>query len=97
MKNISDEQFEQDMNLFLNAKQVDAPNFFYTILNARMDRELKVSELAFPIKPILIICTLTLFILINSLLLKKDMNYLQANPDQNMEALATSYDQTISN
>jgi len=97
MKNMSNEQFEQEMNIISNLKEVGAPNFFYTRLKARMDKEKLSNELANPLKPILVICALTFLLFINSLLLKSDSNIVNTNSSQEMEAFAASYDQTISN
>jgi hypothetical protein len=62
-----------------------------------MDKENLSNELASPLKPILVICALTLFLFINSLLLKNNSNIVNTNSGQEMEAFAASYDQTISN
>ena len=97
MKNMSNEQFEQEMNIISNLKEVGAPNFFYTRLKARMEKEKLSNELASPFQPIIVICALTLFLFINSLLLKSDSNIVNTNSSQEMEAFAASYDQTISN
>jgi len=97
MKNMSNEQFEQEMNIISNLKEVGAPNFFYTRLKARMDKENLSNELASPFQSIIVICALTLLLFINSLLLKSDSNIVNTNSSQEMEAFAASYDQTISN
>ena len=97
MKNMSNEQFEQEMNIISNLKEVGAPAFFYTRLNARMKKDYLSNELANPLKPILVICALTLFLFINNLLLKSDSNLVNTNSSQEMEAFAASYDQIISN
>jgi hypothetical protein len=97
MKNMSNEQFEQEMNIISNLKEVGAPNFFYTRLKARMDKENLSNELAGPFQPIIVICALTLLLFINSLLLKSDSNIVNTNSSQEMEAFAAYYNQTISN
>ena len=97
MKNISNEQFEHEMNIISNLKEVGAPNFFYTRLKARMEKENLSNELASTFQPIIVICALTLFLFMNSLLLKNDSNIVNTNSSQEMEAFAASYDQTISN
>ena len=97
MKNMSNEQFEHEMKIISNLKEVGAPNFFYTRLKARMDKENLSNELAGPFQPIIVICALTLLLFINSLLLKSDSNIVNTNSSQEMEAFAASYDQTISN
>ena len=97
MKNMSNEQFEHEMNIISNLKEVGAPNFFYTRLKARMDKENLSNELAGPFQPIIVICALTLLLFINSLLLKSDSNIVNTNSSQEMEAFAAYYNQTISN
>ena len=97
MKNMSKEQFEHEINIISNLKEVGAPNFFYTRLKARMEKEKLSNEIVYPLKPILVICALTLFLFINSLLLINDSNIVNTNSSQEMEAFAASYDQTISN
>jgi len=94
---MSNEQFEQEMNIISNLKEVGAPNFFYTRLKARMDKENLSNELAGPFQPIIVICALTLLLFINSLLLKSDSNIVNTNSSQEMEAFAAYYNQTISN
>ena len=62
MRNINDEQFEQDLNIVSNLKEVSAPDFFYTRLKARMEKEAKLEQFEGPLKPIAVICILTLFL-----------------------------------
>ena len=97
MKHITDEQLEKNLDVFSTMKEVGVPDFYYTRLSARMENELATNELALFIKPLLVICTLTLFLFINSLLLKKDTSLATSDTSQNIEALAVAYDQTISN
>ena len=97
MKNMSNEEFEHEMNIISNLKEVGAPPFFYIRLKARMEKENLSNVLANPLKPILVICTLTLFLFFNSLLLKNDSNIVNTNLNQEIQALAASYDQIISN
>ncbi len=97
MKHTTYEQLENDLAVFSNFKEVGAPDFFYTRLNARMQNELKSNELEFSLQPLLVICALVLFLFINSVLLDRDTDLGNTNPNQAMEALAASYDQTVSN
>ena len=97
MKNINNKDLEADLNSISNLKAVGAPDFFYTRLKARMEKQALSNESALPLQPIVVICALTLFLFINSLLLENDSNRVNANANQEMEALAASYDQTISN
>ena len=97
MKQISEQQFEDDIKIISNLKSTDAPDFFYTRLKARMDKELIKSNISMPLNPILVIFALTLFLFINSLIIEKDSNIILPHTDQNIEAFAASYDQIISN
>lgn len=97
MKPISNEQLENDLAVFSSFEPVAAPDYFYTRLNARMKKDAIANESGFAIKAILIICALTLFLFMNSLLLKGDTNIVKTNSNQNIEALAAAYDQNISN
>jgi hypothetical protein len=97
MKHITDEQLEQDITIISNMKEVGAPGFFYTRLRVRMENEITLNAGVLTLKPIIVICVLTLFLFINSLLLGKDSIILNSTMDNNMEAFAASYDQTISN
>ena len=95
MKNTDDKEFENDLNIISNFKEVGAPIFFYTRLKARMENELVLNEATFFFKVSVAICTLTLFLFINSILLKKDSDLVNSTTNQNLEALAASYDQSI--
>ena len=97
MRNINDEQFEQDLNIVSNLKEVSAPDFFYTRLKARMEKEAKLEQFEGPLKPIAVICILTLFLFINSLIMEKESTVVQSSSNQDIEAFAASYDQIISN
>ena len=97
MRNINDEQFEQDLNIVSNLKEVSAPDFFYTRLKARMEKEAKLEQFEGPLKPIAVICILTLFLFINSLIMEKESTVIQSSSNQDIEAFAASYDQIITN
>ena len=97
MRNINDEQFEQDLNIVSNLKEVDAPDFFYTRLKARMEKEAKLEQFEGPLKPIAVICILTLFLFINSLIMEKESTVVHSSSNQDIEAFAASYDQIITN
>ncbi len=97
MRNINDEQFEQDLNVVSNLKEVSAPDFFYTRLKAKMEKEAKLEQFEGSLKPITLICILTLFLFINSLIVGKESTVVQSSSNQDIEAFAASYDQIISN
>jgi hypothetical protein len=95
MKSLSDEQLENELSVFSNMKEVGAPNFFYTRLQTRMEKQSMQSGLLLSFKPVWVICILTFFLLINTLLIKKNINVVHTNTNQNIEVLAASYDQNI--
>lgn len=97
MKKMTEEQFEQEMNIISNLKVVSAPSFFYTRLIARIEKVNISNEFTNSLQPIIIICALTLFLIVNSLLLKNDSNMVNINSNQEIDAFAASYDQTVSN
>lgn len=95
MKNTIDEAFEHDLDIFSNTKNMKAPDFFYTSLKARMENETRLNIFGHHINPILVICALTLFLFINSILLRRDKDLINSN--KSIESLAASYDQIITN
>lgn len=95
MKNISDEQLENQLDVFSTMKEVGAPDFFYTRLHARMEKEVSLANATFSFKPVLVICILTFFLIINTLLIGKNKNLVNTNSNKNIEVLAVSYDQNI--
>ena len=97
MKHTADEQLENDLTIISNMKEVGAPDFFYTRLRVRMENEQRSNEVAFSIKPVLVICALSLFLFINSLLIGNSAKLVNTNMNQDIEAFAASYDQTFSN
>ena len=97
MKRIADDQLEKDLMIFSDLKEISSPQFFYSRLNARMENESQSNSLGISFNPILVICVLTLLLFVNRLLIQKEMNLINKDMDQNIEALAVSYDQTISN
>ena len=94
---MSDEQLENKISIFSSMREVAPPHFFYTRLKVRMDSNSISAELNFPLKPALIICSLTFFLLINTLFLERSTNEPDAIGDNNIEAFAAAYDQTVSN
>lgn len=96
MKHITDEELNNGMTLFSTMKEVDSPDYFYTRLKARMELESTSKLLGYPVNPVLVICTLTLFLLINSVLLEKEQNIPSTDANEPIEAFAAAYDQTIS-
>jgi hypothetical protein len=97
MKNINDQEFEQDLNIISNLNEVSAPDFFYTRLKARMEKEIKSEQIGGSLNPIVVICILTLFLFINSLIMEKESTVIQSSSNQDIEAFAASYDQIITN
>ncbi len=97
MKNLTDDQLEQDLKIFSTMKEIGVSDFFYTRLKVKMENDSRSNHIATPVKALFVICTLTLFLFLNSLLLQKNANIVTANTSNEIEVLAASYDQTISN
>lgn len=97
MKNINDQEFEQDLTIISNLKEVSAPDFFYTRLKARMEKETKSEQIGGSLKPIVLICILTLFLFINSLIMERESTVIHSSSNHDIEAFAASYDQIITN
>ena len=97
MKNMIDNQLEHDLKIISNLKEVSAPDFFYTRLKAKMEKEAKLEQYEGSTKPIFVICILTLFLFINSLILENDSSVIHSSTNQDIEAFAASYDQIITN
>lgn len=97
MKNMIDNQLEHDLKIISNLKEVSAPDFFYTRLKAKMEKEAKPDEFAGSINRIFVICILTLFLFINSLIMEKESTVIHSSSNQDIEAFAASYDQIIKN
>lgn len=97
MKKINDDQLEHDLNIISNLKEVSAPDFFYTRLKTKMDKEAKSNEFADSINPIVVISILTLFLFINSLIMEKESSNIHSSSNHDIEAFAASYDQIITN
>ena len=95
MKHLSDEQLENELSIFSTMKEVGSPDFFYTRLHARLEKEASLANAPFSFKPVLVICILTFFLIINTLLIGKNTNVAKANSNNNIEVLAASYDQNI--
>ena len=62
-----------------------------------MEKEAKLEQFEGPLKPIAMICILTLFLFINSLIVGKESTVVQSSSNQDIEDFAASYDQIISN
>jgi len=95
MKQLFDQQLENELSIFSTLKEVGSPDFFYTRLHARMEKKASLANASFSFKPVLVIGILTLFLIINTLLIGKNTIIAKANSNNNIEVLAASYDQTI--
>lgn len=97
MKNITENKLADDLKILSSMKAVGAPDYFYTRLNEKFANKNASIENVYTFKPVIIIGTLTLLLVINSLLLKNDKNKADITSNENMKDLAAAYDQTISN
>lgn len=97
MKHIADEQLDIVLNIFQTMKEVQSPDYFYAKLYARLEKKYSTDTIQMLMKPLLIICTLTFILFLNSILFEKEQMLSNASTRQNMQALAESYDQLIPN
>lgn len=70
-------------------------DFFYARLTFRLAHEQAQKDWVFPLKPAWMICTLAVFLLINTILLTRG-NKPQKTDDSSIQGFANAYDQNIS-
>lgn len=70
-------------------------DFFYSRLTSRLAHEQIQSDWVFPLKPAWMICTLAVFLLINTFILTQKSKP-QKIDESNIEGFANAYDQSIS-
>jgi len=70
-------------------------DFFYSRLTARLANEQSQKDWVFPLKPIWMICTLAVFLLINTVILTQKSKSLKTD-EASIEGFANAYDQNIS-
>lgn len=97
MNYIPKEQFDNDLAIFSGMKEVGPSDFFYTRLSAKLEKLNKSNDMVLFTKPVWIICCLHLLLIANVMLLKTAPLSVDVDTNYNIEALASSYDQTISN
>jgi hypothetical protein len=89
---------EEHLQSLEGMQEATADEFFYTRLKARMEKELPKDNWNFPLKPIWIIGTMAMFLVINIFMfsqrgISKRNNVSSANT---IESFAEAYDQKIS-
>ena len=70
-------------------------DFFYSRLTARLANEQTQKDWVFPLQPIWMICTLAVFLLINTVILTQKSKSLKTD-EASIEGFANAYDQNIS-
>ena len=96
MKKNSDVELECALNAITDLKKVNAPDFFYPKLMLRMENELMSKNDELPNKSVYIIYAISLFLFF-SILLTKNFGTADSKYKSNIESLASSYDQYVSN
>jgi hypothetical protein len=96
MKHTSDVKFEKMLNSISYIIEQKAPEYFYTRLKSRLESELKSNEMDVNDRSIYIIYVITVFIIM-SIIFNVNYNTADKNYKNNIESLASSYDQNISN
>ncbi len=75
---------------------VAAPqDYFYNRLIERLESEQSQSTWAFPLKPIWMISTLTIFLAINTFIILKENKSAKITETASIESFASAYDQNI--
>lgn len=70
-------------------------DFFYSRLTSRLAKEQTQKDWVFPLKPAWMICTLAIFLLINTIILTQKSRP-QKTDESSIEGFANAYDQNIS-
>jgi hypothetical protein len=70
-------------------------DFFYARLTTRLANEQTQKDWVFPLKPAWMVCTLSVFILINTIILTQKSKSLKTD-EASIESFANAYDQNIS-
>ncbi len=96
MKRNTDVELECALNAITDLKKVNAPDYFYSRLMLRMENELVSKNDELPNKSVYIIYAISLFLFI-SIILTKNFGTADSKYKSNIESLALSYDQYISN
>jgi hypothetical protein len=76
-------------------KAAEPSDFFYSRLTTKLANEQSQKDWVFPLKPIWMICTLAVLLLINTIILAQQSKP-QKNEDSSIEGFANAYDQNIS-
>jgi hypothetical protein len=91
-------KIEQTLSSFDGIKKASAPDFFYTRLHARMEKELTtVNSTWIPFgKPVWLIATLLVFLVLNTMMLKQSKltknNKASANTSSSLQSFATEFE-----
>lgn len=97
MKKSSVDILNEHLQTVKDIKEIGTDDFFYTRLKARMENERNNFETYFSLKPIWIISSLVLLLVVNFFILTKE-NKEQPTAQTNVSTLqnfAAAYDQTI--
>lgn len=87
---------EQDLASLDGLKRAAAPDFFYTRLNARMEKELTTPAWIPFGKPVWLIATLLVFLVLNTMMIKQSKlsksNTSSANQGSSLQSFAAEYE-----
>lgn len=97
MKHLTETQLDEMLYSISNIKEQRAPDYFYSKLMLKMEKEIKDSILNMNFKFIHVLYMVTFFLFINHIIYKKILEQRDSNSSRHIEALASTYDQIISN
>lgn len=98
MKKKSTPLVDEHLRSLEGMQEAGTDDFFYTRLRARMQRELVQDNWYFPLKPVWMLGTMSLFLALNVFMLSQQFTIKSTTPAANssLQGFAESYDQSIS-
>ena len=97
MKNKSTPLVDEHLQILQGMKEVGTDDFFYTRLKARMEKNHAGKGWNFPVKPVWVVSTMLLLLVINVFMLSQQGRSKQMAIPSNasLQSFAQSYDQAI--
>jgi hypothetical protein len=77
-------------------KAAEPKDFFYSRLITRLENEQAQTTWNFPLKPVWMISTLAIFLVLNTIILKQEHKPIKIDESASIQGFANAYDQNIS-
>ena len=94
MKQSKQERIEQILNAWDGAKKAEAPSFFFTRLKARMEKESAQPVKSWLLKPVFVVATLIVVIIINAFIylqLNNNSTITSSDDESSIQSIAAEY------